>query len=150
MKTLRQAVAIFSATLMLAPVMTAQQYSWQTRQHSWLTDPYRPKEIAPLNLANSDRLEALLRAGNLYLSLQDAIALALENNLDVDWTLSFPGTARRSPGPTCCAPRPAVCFVACPRPCSSAPKAFRYKPSAARQEAPPASPPPRNPPPARA
>jgi len=84
MKTLRQAFAIFSATLMLAPVMSAQQYSWQTRQHSWLTDPYRPKRIAPLNLANSNRLESLLRAGNLYLSLQDAIALALENNLDVE------------------------------------------------------------------
>ena len=29
------------------------------------------------------RIESLLRAGNLYLSLQDAIALALENNLDI-------------------------------------------------------------------
>ena len=37
----------------------------------------------PIRLANSPRLESLLRAGNLYLSLQDAIALALENNLDI-------------------------------------------------------------------
>jgi len=34
-------------------------------------------------MANSTRLDSLLRAGNLYLSLQDAIALALENNLDI-------------------------------------------------------------------
>src|SRR5881296_323039 len=31
-----------------------------------------------------NRIESLLRGGNLYLSLQDAIALALENNLDVE------------------------------------------------------------------
>ena len=29
-------------------------------------------------------MEALLRAGRLYLSLQDAVALALENNLDIE------------------------------------------------------------------
>jgi outer membrane protein len=48
-----------------------------------LERPYRPKPVPPPSLANSGRLEALLRAGNLYLSLQDAIALALENNLDI-------------------------------------------------------------------
>lgn len=37
-----------------------------------------------MNLANSDRLESLVRAGNLYLSAQDVIALALENNLDIE------------------------------------------------------------------
>jgi len=37
----------------------------------------------PLDLSNSSRLDQLLRAGNIYLSLQDAIALALENNLDI-------------------------------------------------------------------
>ena len=30
-------------------------------------------------------MQSLIRAGNLYLSLQDAIALAIENNLDVQW-----------------------------------------------------------------
>ena len=35
------------------------------------------------SIANSGRLESLLRGGNLYLSMQDAIALALENNLDI-------------------------------------------------------------------
>jgi outer membrane protein len=47
------------------------------------TRPYTPPEVPPINLANSGRLEDLLRAGRLYLSLQDTIALALENNLDI-------------------------------------------------------------------
>jgi outer membrane protein TolC len=49
-----------------------------------LTAPYRAKIPAPINLNNSPRLESLIRAGNLYLSLQDTIALALENNLDIE------------------------------------------------------------------
>jgi len=49
-----------------------------------LTGNYRPVSVAPVNLTNSYRLESLIRAGNLYLSLQDAIALVLENNLDVE------------------------------------------------------------------
>jgi outer membrane protein len=49
----------------------------------WITSPYRPAVVPPNDLTNSTRIESLLRAGNLYLSLQDAIALALENNLDI-------------------------------------------------------------------
>jgi outer membrane protein len=49
-----------------------------------LTGNYRPVMVAPVNLTNSNRLESLIRAGNLYLSLQDAIALTLENNLDIE------------------------------------------------------------------
>jgi outer membrane protein len=49
-----------------------------------LTAPYRGKIPAPVNLNNSPRLESLIRGGNLYLSLQDTIALALENNLDIE------------------------------------------------------------------
>lgn len=50
----------------------------------WLTRPYRQRIVPPINLTNSDRLESLVRAGNLYLSAQDVIALALENNLDIE------------------------------------------------------------------
>jgi outer membrane protein len=46
--------------------------------------PYQKPHVPPVALDNSPRLNQLLRAGNLYLSLQDAIALALENNLDVE------------------------------------------------------------------
>ena len=51
---------------------------------SGLTRPYRAKAVPPVRMANSSRLESLLRAGKLYLSLQDTIALALENNLDIE------------------------------------------------------------------
>jgi outer membrane protein TolC len=36
-------------------------------------------------MENSPRLKDLIRGGKLWLSLQDAIALALENNLDIDY-----------------------------------------------------------------
>jgi outer membrane protein TolC len=45
--------------------------------------PYRPSDAPPLDLTNSPRLETLIRDGKLYVSLHDAIALAIENNLDL-------------------------------------------------------------------
>src|SRR5580698_8080318 len=39
--------------------------------------------VSPAKLTNTTRLESLIRAGNLYLSSQDVIALALENNVDI-------------------------------------------------------------------
>lgn len=50
----------------------------------WLTRPYRPRTVSPINLSNSGRLEMLIQGGKLYLSAQDVVALALENNLDVE------------------------------------------------------------------
>jgi len=55
-----------------------------THWYSRLSQPYQWRNVAPVNLANSSRLDQLLRAGNLYLSLQDAIALTLENNIDIE------------------------------------------------------------------
>ncbi len=45
--------------------------------------PYRPSGVPALDLHNSPRLENLIRDGKLYISMQDAISLALENNLDL-------------------------------------------------------------------
>jgi len=45
--------------------------------------PYSPRHVAPPNLANTPRIDSLMHEGKLYLSLNDAIALALENNLDI-------------------------------------------------------------------
>lgn len=45
--------------------------------------PYRPSTAPPLDLHNSPRMQDLIREGKLYISLQDAIALAIENNLDL-------------------------------------------------------------------
>jgi outer membrane protein TolC len=40
--------------------------------------------VSPPRLSNTARLESLVRSGNLYLSVQDVIALVLENNLDIE------------------------------------------------------------------
>lgn len=39
--------------------------------------------VSPARLVNTPRLESLVRAGNLYLSVHDVIALVLENNIDI-------------------------------------------------------------------
>jgi outer membrane protein TolC len=46
-------------------------------------DAYRGKVVPPPSLANSPRINSLIRDGKLYLSLRNAIDLALENNLDL-------------------------------------------------------------------
>jgi outer membrane protein len=45
--------------------------------------PYEARHLPAANLANTSRIDQLMRNGKLYLSLDDAIALALENNLDI-------------------------------------------------------------------
>src|SRR6202046_2002615 len=49
-----------------------------------LTRPFRARPVPPANLANTTRLESLMHAGNLYLSAEDAVSLAVENNLDIE------------------------------------------------------------------
>ena len=45
----------------------------------------------PVSFENSPRLRGLIRSGNLYLSLSDALALTIENNLDIELQrFSFP------------------------------------------------------------
>jgi outer membrane protein len=50
----------------------------------WLTRPYQQRQIPNINLRNTSRLDSLIRGGNLYLTAKDVIALALENNLDIE------------------------------------------------------------------
>ena len=45
--------------------------------------PYSPRHVVAPDLANTARIDSLMHDGKVYLSLNDAIALALENNLDV-------------------------------------------------------------------
>jgi len=47
------------------------------------TKMYRPTNIPKANFANSVRLDNLVKDGKIYLSLSDAIALAIENNYDI-------------------------------------------------------------------
>ena len=42
-----------------------------------------PPEAPGVDFSNSPRVHDLIRAGNLYLSLSDALSLAIENNLDI-------------------------------------------------------------------
>jgi outer membrane protein len=53
----------------------------------WFPDirgPYTPMKSDEPSLTNSPRIEQLLQNGKLMLSLQDAVSLALENNLAID------------------------------------------------------------------
>ena len=45
--------------------------------------PYTPINVPQPLLGNSPRIDSLMRNGTLYLSLSDAVALALENNFDI-------------------------------------------------------------------
>src|SRR5579859_5116314 len=65
-----------------------------TGRMGWVTRPYQPRSVPPINLANSPRIESLERAGNLYLSAQDVVALAIENNIDVEVQRYAPLLAR--------------------------------------------------------
>jgi outer membrane protein len=93
----RSTIAILCAALTLtpaggfaadppAPQRTAETQTTMDQKHGILAKierPYTAQHVEPINTTNTNRLEQLLRAGNLYLSLQDTIALALENNLDI-------------------------------------------------------------------
>jgi outer membrane protein TolC len=50
----------------------------------WVWRPYLGASVPPVRLTNSNRLYGLIRAGKLYLTLQDAVAAAIENNLDLE------------------------------------------------------------------
>jgi outer membrane protein TolC len=45
--------------------------------------PYRSRSVPAPNLSNSGRTDQLFRDGKMYLSINDAVAMALENNLDI-------------------------------------------------------------------
>ncbi|MGA3185775.1 MAG: TolC family protein [Bryobacteraceae bacterium] len=54
---------------------------------------YKPPMISPERMTNSQRIHSLMRGGKLYLTLQDAIALAIENDLNLQVARTQPLTA---------------------------------------------------------
>src|SRR5258708_135990 len=76
MKSLQSSIALFCVFLLLVPGAFAQQQQQQVnmpgavlapKETHWYTPlarKYTPFEVAPINLANSSRLESLIRAGN--------------------------------------------------------------------------------------
>jgi outer membrane protein TolC len=65
------------------------------RPLGFLTRPYQQRAVPPVNLDNSVRLGGLLRSGSLYLSARDVVALALENNIDIEIQRYGPLMARQ-------------------------------------------------------
>jgi outer membrane protein len=63
---------------------TAKDYT-RLKRHSFRDPfaPYTPTTVPLPTLGNTPRLDQLLRDGKLYLSLSDAVTLALENNYDI-------------------------------------------------------------------
>ena len=60
----------------------------------WLSRPYQARAVPPIQLANSPRMQSLIRAGNLYLTAADVVALAIENNVDIEVQRYTPLLAR--------------------------------------------------------
>jgi outer membrane protein len=58
-------------------------YSRPARSFPNIIAPYKPRHVPPPNLSNTPRIDQLMHNGKIYLSIDDAVALALENNLDM-------------------------------------------------------------------
>jgi len=58
-------------------------YSKPNSHFPYLVSPYFAHQVAPPSFGNTPRIETMLKDGKLRLSLSDAVALALENNLDL-------------------------------------------------------------------
>lgn len=78
---LMAALLVLTAAMMQAQVRTPAALE-MPQSHNPLS-PYTADQVPEPVLTNSSRLDRLIRDGKLYLSLKDAIDLALENNLDL-------------------------------------------------------------------
>src|SRR5215467_7448010 len=79
------------ATLPAAPQPSAAQpryvmhdYTKPAKPFPDVLAPYKPRHVPDPILANAPRMDQLIRDGKMYLSMDDAIALTLENNLDLE------------------------------------------------------------------
>ncbi len=75
-------------------LLTAGVGSAQNFLESSLIRPYEAKPVPRVSFKNSERIFELMRGGQIYLSLADAIALALENNLDIELERDLPRIAQ--------------------------------------------------------
>ena len=62
---------------------TTRDYTKERRYFPNPLAPYTPTTAPSTNFMNSPRLEDIVKGGKIYLSLSDAILLALENNFDI-------------------------------------------------------------------
>ena len=84
----RSSLAISLCAFLTVPVFaqTTDSFTLPGKGGFWngFVRPYEVHRVAPISFEDSTRINRLIRAGNIYLSLRDAIALALENNLDIE------------------------------------------------------------------
>src|SRR5580698_5461677 len=84
-------LAVSLCCMQIAPPLNAQiatapidRAPTVTLNSGFLRGEFRPGAVSSSDFRDSSRIGDLIRAGQLYLSLEDAIALALENNLDLE------------------------------------------------------------------
>ena len=74
---------VAQGTLPISLGISKSDYTRAPKAFPNLLAPYQHQYVEPGVLTNSPRLEQLIHDGKLNLSLQDAIALALENSMDI-------------------------------------------------------------------
>jgi outer membrane protein len=85
MKTQKELTILIACFCLVSQMSAQDAQQFVQRPHApifWR--PYLGATVAPVRLKNSNRLYDLIRGGKLYLTVQDAIALAIENNLDLE------------------------------------------------------------------
>ena len=82
-QTLPQAPQPAPASAPPSQQYTPVDYSKPRSQFPNVIAPYKPGYVPPPNLSNTDRIQQLMHDGKIMLSMNDAVALALENNLDL-------------------------------------------------------------------
>ncbi len=66
-----------------AAPFNAREYAKPRAAFPNVIAPYTPRRVEAPNLTNTPRIDGLMHDGKLYISMNDAVALALENNLDI-------------------------------------------------------------------
>jgi outer membrane protein TolC len=80
-RVLLASIFLFASAVSLA--QNLRDYSKPTPHFPNVIGPYLARQVPPPSFGNAPRIETLLKDGKLHLSLSDAVALALENNLDL-------------------------------------------------------------------
>jgi outer membrane protein len=105
MKLFQTPLRVLGIFLVLCACAAAQQQiGIQPPSGGWsfVTGPYRAGSVPSIRLQNSSRFASLIRAGNLYLTAHDVVALAIENNIDVEIQRYGPLLAQQVPKASAC------------------------------------------------
>jgi outer membrane protein TolC len=98
-RPIRVLAVLTALSLLPVPRIEAQQLrgdvDYSIGHSGWpnFTNVFKNIHVPEVNFGNSPRLDQLVREGKLYLSLSDALALAMENNLDIAYARYGPDVA---------------------------------------------------------